>query len=351
MAGGILVALILVAMVVGGAPQLLEQRPPVSYEIGLGLLITGGVVVALFAWFTLRREETFLPERIRILPDRVLAEYDPLRATQPTGRVLTFPFTDGTIFFEKAGFWTFPRVVNLARPTYPGEVRALVFAPANVAEVKRAWSAWKASPHESDLTPIEAPLRATSTLRTEEGPSQIRWYENSVASTGRHAQRLRQAAVVAGILVGAFFVLEVVILVPSEGLLWAVYWAVAWFPFDLMLLLPWLIVLLPLYPWWFKDIPQVGLDGTGVHLKHRNGKERVIPWVKVGGPTHQSFGDHWLLFFQLPDGTFSAKDFAVIDDRVARVIGQDPRCARQRMVKADMKALDLLTDPTGTALS
>ena len=344
LAVGVIIASILIGVIVGNAPLLLRTGSPTSYEIGLGLLVSGATVVVLFTWFTLRREENYLPERVRIFPDKVLADYSLGRAMRSTKGSLTFPFTDGTFILGRTGFWSSPRVVNLVRPTYLGEVRALILTPANLAEVKKAWTAWKASPHESDLSPAEAPLRTGSPLRTEEDSSVIWWHENGVASIGRHTLRLRQAATVAGIMVSAFFVLEVVILTPYVGLLWAIYWAVAWFPLDLMLLIPWLIILFPFYPWWFKDIPRIGLDEKGVHLRHRSRKERVIPWMKVGGPTHQTFGENWLLFFQLPDGTFSAKDYTVVDEKMAQTIAHDPRCPRQKMVRADAMALGLITD-------
>ena len=346
LAGGVILALILIGAVAGYAFPLLRAGPPVSYETVLGLLVVGTLTVGLFTWWSLSQEEDRLPERIRILPDRVIAYYGQKHSIRQTGGSLSFPFSDSTLIFDRGVFWRQPRVFNFLRPTYPGEVRALVLTATNVSEVKRAFDAWKAAPHGSNLSVVEPPLKVSLPLGTEERGAGIRWIQNSAASTGRHTQRLRQAAAVAGILVGAFFVLETVFLVPYVGLLWALYWTVAWFPYDLVLVVPWLIVLLPFYPWWVKDIPQIGLDVDGLHLRHRNKKERVIPWAKVGGPTHQSFGESWILFFQLQDGTFSAKDYTLVDEKVARAIGQDPRCLRQKMVKADAKALGLGGDST-----
>ena len=57
LAVGVIIASILIGVIVGNAPLLLRTGSPTSYEIGLGLLVSGATVVVLFTWFTLRRED------------------------------------------------------------------------------------------------------------------------------------------------------------------------------------------------------------------------------------------------------------------------------------------------------
>lgn len=301
-----------------------------------------------------RRQDTrwrkWVPQRIRIMSDRVVGEFDPVPGVRVFSSEQALKFQGGMRFFDRGGLWAVPRV--LCYPPPPGfqlEPRpestadtlgfAFVLTAANVLMVREAWRVWKkSSPSLPDdlIAPTPSVLPSIASA-PEGGPTH--WMENRLPDESGSKRLHRLSIGLAIFLEVAIAVLALVLFSPLVGPLGAIEYAVIylWYFF----LIPPVFVLVDWLRAYLTEVPRVGLGPGGVYFKKNGRKVRFVPWGRIYGPSHQIYHGNWVVYVGKKDGSFYLWDFYQVGPEVAKRIAESPGCPRRQMLRSDAEALGL----------
>jgi hypothetical protein len=87
--------------------------------------------------------------------------------------------------------------------------------------------------------------------------------------------------------------------------------------------------------------PRIGLDSEGVRLARAFGKETLIPWHELWGPSHESLGDFWNIY-PSKKGKMDMFGYCVINETIAKAIATHPGWNRKGVTKGDVRTLGVL---------
>ena len=335
----------------GLVAQVVAKGPVLWLEVGLTAAIP---VTGVGALLTARRQDRqwrkTSPLRVRIFPDRVVGEFEPVPGLRGFSATRALRFQRGMLFFESGGSYGIPRVVVWPPPRgwlddlAPGDVEqpaiALGLTGANVQSVKKAWEAWKTvSPSSQDQGVPESRPASPEVVRSLAGVP-ITWVDNRLPDVAdrAHSRKLAWGIVVAIEL--AFLALAEVFLGPLFGPLMALesaYYYLWYFP-----VMPLAFPAVDYLRRYLGDRPQVGVDGKGVYVARRGRKPRFVPWPRIYGPSRQIFKGNWVMYFGKKDGSFYLWDNVQLGPEAAKLVASHPLCPRRKMIRSDAESLGLL---------